>query len=373
MSEAFSGSNSETNRLKTVVMVLVLIGLLYAFLVSIGMLGSGFKLFGKGFAQALIETSSNPIVALFGGVLATTLLQSSSTTTSIVVGMVAAGTLPFESGVFVVMGANIGTSVTNTLVSLGHITRGEEFKRAFAASTVHDFFNILAVAILMPLEFFFQIVSRSAWLLEEAFAQVGGLKFASPIKVITAPVIHFLVDLLGEKPWPVVIFALIVMFLALRYLVKVLKIVVMEKVESFFDTVVFKNAGRAMLLGVLLTVAVQSSSITTSLVIPLAGAGILTLVQIFPYTLGANIGTTITAILAALALGAPEAVAVAFAHLLFNVFGIAVVWPVPAVRRVPIRLAEGLASIAVSYRWLAIVYVLTAFYIVPFGIILGLG
>lgn len=373
MKESFWRSLTQSSRWRTILLLLALVGLLYAFLVSIGLLGASFKLFGKGFAQGLIETSSNPIVALFGGILATTLLQSSSTTTSIVVGLVAAGSLPFTSAVYVIMGANIGTSVTNTLVSLGHITRGEEFKRAFAASTVHDFFNVMAVLILMPLQYFFNILGRAAWMMEEAFAQVGGLHFASPIKIITKPLIHFLVDLANKRPWPLVILSLIMMFLALRYLVKVLKIVIMARVEAFFDTVIFKNAGRAMLLGVMLTVLVQSSSITTSLVVPLAGAGILTLTQIFPYTLGANIGTTITAILAALSLGVEVSVAVAFAHLLFNILGICVVWPIRAIRHVPMMLANGLAEIAASHRWLAVVYVLTAFYVIPFIVILVLG
>jgi len=373
MSQSQSSSPTWKGHLRTVFLVTALVGLLYLFLLSIGLLGASFKLFGKGFAETLIETSSNPIVALFGGVLATTLLQSSSTTTSIVVGLVGAGTMPFSSAVYVIMGANIGTSVTNTLVSLGHITRGEEFKRAFAASTVHDFFNILAVIVLMPLQYFFNILGWLAWELERIFAQVGGLHFASPIKLITKPVIHDLIDLMDGRPWPLVILSLIMMFVALRYMVKVLKLVVLARVEAFFDTVIFKNAGRAMALGVVLTVLVQSSSITTSLVVPLAGAGILTLAQIFPYTLGANIGTTITAILASLALGVETAVAVAFAHLLFNVVGICFVWPVPAVRRVPMRLAQGLSEMAASHRWLAVVYVLTAFYVIPFVIILVLG
>lgn len=372
MNQPISGSAAAPKHWKTLLLLLALVGLLYAFLVSIGLLGASFKLFGKGFAEQLIETSSNPIVALFGGILATTLLQSSSTTTSIVVGLVAAGSLPFSSAIYVIMGANIGTSVTNTLVSLGHITRGEEFKRAFAASTIHDFFNVMAVAILMPLQYFFNILGRMAWALERAFAEIGGLHFASPIKIITKPVINFLVDLFGKKPWPLVILALIMMFLALRYLVTVLKKVVMERVEAFFDTVIFKNAGRAMLLGMILTVLVQSSSITTSLVVPLAGAGILSLTQIFPYTLGANIGTTITAILAALSLGVDVAVAVAFAHLLFNILGICLVWPIAAIRRVPMILALGLAEIAAHHRWLAVAYVFTAFYVIPLIVILVL-
>ena len=81
--------------------------------------------------------TSNPLVGLFTGILATTLAQSSSTITSIAVGLVASRALTIEGAIPVVMGANIGTSVTNTLVSMGHITRKEEFRRALAGATVH--------------------------------------------------------------------------------------------------------------------------------------------------------------------------------------------------------------------------------------------
>ncbi len=357
--------NARSELLRTLLRVAILLALLYCFLVSIGLLGSAFKLFGKGFAEQLIETASNPLVALFGGILATTLIQSSSTTTSIVVGLVGAGSMTLDGAIFVVMGANIGTSVTNTLVSLGHVTHGKEFKRAFAASTVHDFFNILAVLILFPLQYFTNFLG---WLADGSamqFASIGGIKFASPIKIITKPTVDFLVHLADKNPWPLIVVALILLFGSLRYIVKVIKLLVMAKVEAFFDTVMFKNAARAMLLGVVLTTVVQSSSITTSLVIPLAGAGILTLRQIFPYTLGANVGTTVTAILAALAVGEVHAVGVAFAHLFFNVIGIGMVWPVRFIRDLPVRLAEGLAAIATRFRSLAVVYILLAFYGLP--------
>ena len=102
----------------------------------------------------------------------------------------------------------------------------------------------------------------------------------------------------------------------------------------------------------------------------MAGAGILTLIQIFPYTLGANIGTTITAMLAALAVGEISAVTVAFAHLFFNICGIALIWPLPAIRRIPLRLAGGFAAIAANHRWIAVAYILVCFYAVPFAAIL---
>jgi sodium-dependent phosphate cotransporter len=350
--------------------ILTLLLLLYGFLVSIGMLGKAFKMFSGGFVGGLIESASNPLLGLFVGILATTLVQSSSTTTSLVVALVGSGSMPIETAIPIVMGANIGTSVTNTLVSLGHVTRGQEFERAFAASTVHDFFNILAVVVIFPLQIATNFLGTLSSQMANFFAEVGGLTFASPLKLLTEPAVKVAATLLDGHPWLLLISALAIMFTSLRYLVVALKAIVLGRVEAFFDQTLFANAGRAMLFGLLITVLVQSSSITTSLAVPLAGAGILTLMQIFPYTLGANIGTTITAILAALAVGEISAVTVAFAHLLFNVCGIAVIWPMPALRRIPVRLAEVFAPIAADRRWIAVVYILVCFYAVPFAAIL---
>ena len=350
--------------------VLTLLFLLYGFLVSIGMLGKAFKMFSGGFVDGLIASASNPLLGLFVGVLATTLVQSSSTTTSLVVAMVGSGSMPIHTAIPIVMGANIGTSVTNTLVSLGHISRGQEFERAFAASTVHDFFNILAVFVLFPLQVTTNFLGILSSHLATLFQEVGGLTFASPLKLLTDPAVKAITHLLDGHPWILLILALVIMFASLRYLVVALKSIVLGRVEAFFDQTLFANAGRAMLFGVMITVLVQSSSITTSLAVPLAGAGILTLVQIFPYTLGTNVGTTITAMLAALAVGEISGVTVAFAHLLFNLSGIVLIWPLPALRRIPLRLAGGFAAIAADRRWLAVAYIVVFFYAVPFTAIL---
>jgi sodium-dependent phosphate cotransporter len=350
--------------------LLALLFLLYAFLVSIGMLGKSFKLFSGGMVDGLIENASSPLIGLFVGILATTLVQSSSTTTSIVVALVGSGTMPVATAIPVVMGANIGTSVTNTLVSLGHLTRGREFYRAFSASTVHDFFNILAVLILFPLQVTTNVLGIISEFLASVFENVGGLTFASPLKAVTKPAVNLAAHYLEEMPWLLLILSLVIMFASLRYLVVALKGLVLSKVESFFDLVIFKNAWRALVFGLVVTVFVQSSSITTSLVIPLAGAGILSLRQIFPYTLGANVGTTVTAMLAALAVGEITAVTVAFAHLTFNVMGIAIIWPLPSIRQIPLNLARRLARLAQRNRWIPIVYILLGFYLIPFLVIL---
>jgi sodium-dependent phosphate cotransporter len=350
--------------------VLPLLLLLYGFLVSIGLLSKAFTMFSGGFVDGLIASASNPLLGLFVGVLSTTLVQSSSTTTSIVVAMVGSGSMPIHAAIPIVMGANIGTSVTNTLVSLGHLSRGQEFERAFAASTVHDFFNIFAVVILFPLQVTTNFLGILAADLAEIFQEIGGLTFASPLKMVTGPAVNGVTHALDGHPWILLILAMVIMFASLRYLVVALKKIVLGRVEAFFDQTLFANAGRAMLFGLFITVLVQSSSITTSLAVPLAGAGVLSLVQIFPYTLGTNVGTTITAILAALAVGEISAVTVAFAHLLFNICGIVLIWPIPAIRRIPLRLAGNFAAVAANHRWFAIAYIVICFYAVPFAVIL---
>lgn len=354
---------------KPFLQVVALLTLLYSFLVSIGLLGKAFKLFSGGFVGDLIQSANNPVVGLFEGILVTTLVQSSSTTTSLVVALVASGTMPVSVAIPVIMGANIGTSVTNTLVSLGHLARGQEFRRAFAASTIHDFFNIAAVVILFPLQVSTNVLGRMSTALADAFGSVGGLTFASPLKLVTGPVVSALGHRFEHHPWLLLLLALAIMFASLRYLVKVLKSLVLKRVEQFFDRTLFRNALLAMTFGLIVTTLVQSSSITTSLAVPLAGAGLLTLRQIFPYTLGANVGTTVTAILAALSVGEISAITVAFAHLLFNVLGIACIWPIRAIRDIPLKASERFAAVAATNRWIPIVYIVVFFYALPFTVI----
>jgi sodium-dependent phosphate cotransporter len=332
------------------------------FFVSISLMGASFKFFGKDFARQLLETTSNPFVGLFIGILATSIVQSSSTTTSMTVGLVAGGGLDVEHAIPIIIGANIGTSVTNTLVALGHIGRSSEFKRAFAAATVHDFFNVLSVLIIFPLQMWTDFLGRMSMFLGEKFADVGGFKLFNPLKTIVKPSVKLITSLTHESGTLMLIIAVILLFAALRYIVKNLKALVIGKVEVFFTSTLFRDAGRSFMLGLVLTVIVQSSSITTSLAVPLAGAGILTLTQIFPMTLGANVGTTITAILAALVTGEVTAITVAFAHLLFNITGILILWPG---KWLPIYLAEGLAGATVKSKWIPVVYILLVFFLLP--------
>ena len=345
---------------------------LYLFLVGIAGMSSAIKHMGSGFAETVLTTTSNPFIALFIGVFATVLFQSSSTTTSLIVGMVSSGTLTISSSIPMVMGANIGTTVTNTIVSIGHINKGKEFKRAFAASTVHDFFNILAVIIVFPIEMLFHPLQKtSEWFALQLFGKIENidvLQAKSPIKLAVKSGAKFVQKFSFDNDVVYLLISVFITFLMLYSIVKLLRSLVLKKIEGFFDQYIFNTAIKAMVFGVILTIMVQSSSITTSLVVPLAGAGVLTLRQIFPFTLGANIGTTVTALLAAIT-GTVSALVAAFSHLLFNITGILVIYGIPLLRNIPLTLAENMADIAVSKKYIPILYLITIFILIPFTII----
>ena len=357
-------------KLKTLAKILGVIFALYLFLVGIKGLSSGIKLLGGDFANEVMSTTSNPFVALFIGILATTLFQSSSTTTSLIVAMVGGGTITLSGAVPMIMGANIGTTVTNTIVSIGHIQRGNEFKRAFQAATIHDFFNVLAVLVLFPIEYFYGLLEKSAsWLGVLLFGTLSTDEvFKSPIKAAIKWGSKKVHQLSPDNDIIFIIISVVLTFFMLYAIVKLLRSLVLEKVEAFFDTYIFKTALRAMIFGVLLTISVQSSSITTSTIVPLAGAGVLSLRQIYPFTLGANIGTTVTALLASLTLNATAMVA-AFAHLFFNIFGIIAVYLNPLLRDIPIKLSEKFSDLAIRNKFIPITYLLVVFFLIPFLII----
>jgi sodium-dependent phosphate cotransporter len=346
--------------------VIKLVIFLYLFFLSLQMMGDSLKLFGKEFSESLIATTTNPLVGLFIGILATSIVQSSSSTTSIVVGMVAGGALTIDTAIPIIMGANIGTSVTNTIASLPQINRSNEFKRAFSAATVHDYFNLLSVIVIFPLQYYTNFLGILAIEMANIFAGVGGLTFLSPVKAITKPVVTLVKPYFINIPWLMFVIALSLLFVALKYMVSSLKVIVVSRAKDWFDKYLFRTALRAFSVGIVLTILVQSSSITTSLVVPMAGAGLLTLEKIFPYTLGSNIGTTVTAMLASLITGNLAAVTVAFAHLIFNISGIIIWWPF---KIVPLTLAKKFADYSTRNKMIPILYVFIIFFIIPILVI----
>ncbi|MEH8204172.1 Na/Pi cotransporter family protein [Aeromonas veronii] len=352
------------------------IALVYLILVAVGAVSHGFKGFSGGAegAAQIFAFANNPFVALLLGILATALVQSSSTVTSVIVGLVAGG-LPIGMAIPMVMGANLGTTITNTIVSLGHVRDRTEFRRAFAAATVHDFFNLLAVVIFLPLELMFGLLQHSAeWLANmlvgSANMSMKGMDFMKPLTAPAQQLIDSAVSFLPGKGAAIatIVIGILLILASVTYLGKVLQKVLVGRAKE----VLHKALGRGPLSGItsgaLVTIMVQSSSTTTSLMIPLAGGGVFSTRQLYPFTLGANIGTTITALLAATAIsgaGAQLALTIALVHVLFNLFAVVIIYGIPFLRDLPVRAAEGLARVGSENKLLALGYVTGLFFALP--------
>jgi sodium-dependent phosphate cotransporter len=359
---------------------LLAVAALFLFISSVTMIGTGLKCIakdeaGEAFLNWIFSLVDNPVSGLFIGVLVTSLVQSSSLTTSMVVGLVAAGDLELVQAIPVIMGANIGTSVTNLLVSMANVPRRLEFRRSLSGAIVHDFFNVLSVLVLLPLEVTAGVISRpTSWVA----AQLGDTRmFASDpakridvLKTLFGAIGDFfkwfLGDALGLSPTAtgsvIACLALVMLFVSLWMLVKMLRGLMQKRLSGMFDRTIFRNPPVAFAVGIALTAVVQSSSVTTSLIVPLVGAGVLRVEQIYPYTLGANIGTTVTAMLAALGTASAPAVACALGHLLFNIYGTCIFWPL---KFVPISLAMGFAKMAARRRLIAVAFLIGFFFLLP--------
>jgi len=503
---------------------------LYVFLVGLTVMGSSFKVLAGHGASKLFTAINNPIAGLMVGILATVLVQSSSTSTSIVVTLVATDIIGVSKAIPIIMGANIGTSVTNTFVALASMGNRLDYQRAFAGATVHDMFNILTVITLLPLEVIIGAMQGTGgplYWLTNAIAgaamsgEKGGKLFTSPVKTICSPVANFILKsnkyvIYGAtlpKPTPLTptricqqckpmagvttenctarrlqsdeavglnysrsllskralsgaalndvdcseyacvspelggyfkkasksdyskmvsckdalpsssfscgggdscymlgtqfygkhiengkllsggflkadglgevaggIFGLLISIVLLCCgmigLCKLLQRVFLSKAKAFIKYSVRLNGYVAILVGWGITIIVQSSSVTTSALTPVCALGVIPLHKMLPLTLGANIGTTCTALIASLVDLKRNGVQIALCHLFFNIFGILLWFPVPMLRQVPLKAAHTLGLYASFYKSVPMVYILVSFVLVPavaLGVSLAFG
>ena len=353
---------------------------LYFFLCAINVMGSGLKQIGKStdWINAAMAQGDNPLVALFASVLVTSIVQSSSFTTSLIITLVAAGELSVGTAIFAVMGANIGTSITGLIVSLGTVRIRRQFRRAYATALMHAIPNLLTVLILFPLEWASRslpgsnghgLLMRVSMWITELMGLDPGTKPSSPIKAITKPVVSFIDEIVGSITTnvtaigvTVAVIGLLILFMSLLGLVSNLKGALLQRLEGLFSKVIFRNDFLAWISGISSTVAVQSSSVTTSLMVPIAGAGVVKLRRVFPFMLGCNLGTTVTGVIAATANPTAGAVTVAVSHVLFNLFDNGIWYPL---KMFPIRLAKWYSGVASRSPRYALFFLLTIFVIIP--------
>ncbi|KAM4810151.1 sodium-dependent phosphate transport protein 2B [Rhinophrynus dorsalis] len=435
---------------------ILLVALLYFFVCSLDILSSAFQLVGGKAAGDIFKNHSvlsNPVAGIVIGVLVTVLVQSSSTSTSIVVSMVSSNILSVSSAIPIIMGANIGTSVTNTIVALMQSGDRNEFRRAFAGATVHDFFNWLSVLVLLPIEVATGYLYHLTNVIVKSFNIQTGEDAPDMLKVITEPLTKGIIQLdrkvieaiangdplaqnkslikkecgfktlinvtlpssencTTSKPcwidennvtWTegyetikkpcshlfantnlpdlavgliLLALSLFVLCICLILIVKLLNSMLKGQVSVLIKKVIntdfpfpfsWLTGYLAMLVGAGMTFIVQSSSVFTSAMTPLIGIGVISIERAYPLTLGSNIGTTTTALLAALASPGDtlqNSVQIALCHFFFNISGIIVWYPIPFMR-LPIRLAKGLGNKTAKYRWFAVVYLILCFFLLP--------
>ncbi|MGY1747779.1 Na/Pi symporter [Modestobacter sp. SYSU DS0511] len=356
--------------------------LLYLFLVGVGVVEDGIAQMGEGFNDAVLAGVGHPLSGLFAGVLATILVQSSSVSTSAIVGMVAAGVIPVELAVPMVMGANIGTTVTNTVVTLVSMQRRGEFRQVVAAATMHDMFNILAVLVLLPLELLTGFLSSTARWLGGLVGDAGvsGVELQSPLALATDPANAAVETVLGAMVpagaflgTVMLVLGIAALYVTIRYISKNMRSVVSGPLQEKANRSVGKAGGLVGIgVGTVAAILVVSSSIVTVTLLPLVAAGVLTVRNAYPITIGANLGTTATALLAALATGQPEGLVIALVHVLFNVTAVVLVYPVPQIRYLPVRVAEAFGAFAARQRWAMPAYAGGVFIALPVaGVALG--
>ena len=339
------------------------------FMFSIDLLTVAMVRMNNILAEDLFQATNNPFVGLFVGLLITALVQSSSMVTSMIVAVVASGNLTLMQAVPLVMGANIGTTLTSTLVAFSYIMKKGEFKRALTAGVVHDIFNILTVMILFPLEIYFGFLSRTASFLTNAFFDfnsefVGDYSYNG---LFTRNMTTWLLDILNS---PVIglILSIILLFLSIKFLSDT---VFRTFVSTNFEKIsrqMFKFPFMSFMYGLFFTAAIQSSTVTTSLIVPAVANRKVSLSKVFPFIIGANVGTTITAVIASI-YKTEAAISIALVHVLFNLIGALVFLPFPALRNIPVKLATFLGDQSVKRKFVGFAYILLTFFIIPFILI----
>jgi len=483
---------------------------LFIFLVGLSLMGEAFKVLGGKGASETFKAINDPIAGVMTGVLATVLVQSSSTSTSIVVAMVGEATISVKMAIPIIMGANIGTTVTNTIVSMGQAGNSLDLQRAFAGATVHDMFNLLAIGTLLPLEVvwgWLQGVGGPLYWSSHAVTEtlMGGtgvnenLDFESPLKLMTKPIVssilasdkYVIYALTLERPetrkpsvvnqtvcnpldqggifttemaeqtedeaWLLgrrlelqkcdayfcvskdqdknfkkiskssyeeltpckgfvsasdaeqklcaddskcfldagsffdekvqngrmikdgflqnvgdltggivgLLLSILLLCVGLIGLTKSLQAVFLTGAKRVLVYATSLNGYVAILIGIGITILVQSSSVTTSALTPLCGMGVLPLDKMLPLTLGANIGTCVTALIASLVSFTRPAVQIAMVHLIFNIAGIVIFYPVPFMRQLPLDGARLLGVYAANFTYAPLIYMLVAFLLIP--------
>jgi sodium-dependent phosphate cotransporter len=220
----------------------------------------------------------------------------------------------------------------------------------------------------------FGFLEKIGSLLAAPFYGAGNASMSSfnVVKSATAPLVNsvkYSVSSFNDQAGGIILIliGITLIFVSITLVGKLLKQLMVGKAKEIMHTAIGRGPLSGIMSGTLVTVLVQSSSTTTSLMVPLAGSGSFSLKQIYPFTLGANIGTCVTAVLAATAVtgNSEAALQIAFIHLTYNILGVVIIYGLPFTRFLPVYAAEKLGDIAAEHKLVALAYILGVFFIIP--------
>lgn len=403
----------------------------YVFLVGLVLFGISTQVLGGCNSTILVGKSSNPVTAVMAGVLVTSLFQSS------MISNICFGTLAIYSGIdvktafYLTMGANVGNSVTSSIVAISHIRDKSLLERAVAGSSVNTIYSFLTISIFLPLEILSGVLLR----LGNAIApDSSSLNYAwrGLVGLIVHPVTDFLIipnqsylqGLMADptvscnSAYPVtcvednatfetctagfiacnsangrcpVFFhdgatmqkdmqyaalsmsiAIAAMLISLFGMVKLVNKSLINTPIEVIAKLSTHNNYALMLMGCGSSILLSSSSVTECAVMPLVATGILELEQMFPWCLGSNMGVAISNMFLAWSTGSNVYLQVAIANVFFNLFGTMIWYPFPYLREFPLHAALVVGIVTRYWRFVSIIYFAITFIVGPL-LVLGLG
>ena len=257
--------------------ILTMVGGLAMFLYGMSVMGSGLEKMSGGKLEKILESlTSNPIKAVLLGAGVTAVIQSSSATTVMVVGFVNSGIMKLSQAIGIIMGANIGTTVTSWLLSLTGIESSNFFLRMLKPSSFSPILAIIGVILYMSGK--------------EKKKDIGEIMVGFAVLMFGMETMSGAVEPLADVP------------------------------EFTNVLTMFHNPILGVLVGAGLTAIIQSSSASVGILQALSVTGAFTYGSVIPIILGQNIGTCVTAMISAV--GANKAARrTAFVHLYFNIIG----------------------------------------------------
>lgn len=348
----------------------VLVMILAIYLILDGAFGLG----SAGVAR-LFDLATHPVIGLLIGIIATASIQSSTAVTALTVTAVGTGGITVSVAVPIILGANIGTTITASIVAFGYLGDRPSFRRAFTAASLHTWYNTIFGLAAFVLEMLFHPLSRLASLVsvsvvgEPTESGRGLYQLYSPL--VDALGVDGLLGSLSDRRLAAVLAILagtLLVLGAIRFINAQLAVLTAATTRTLLE----RSSGASDALGVtsgaLVTMSVNASSVTVSSLLPFAVARTLTRREVLSIILGANVGTTLMSLLAALAVPGPLgvlAVQAALVHVTFNVVGTLILLIVRPLRDRIIALAEFSGRIAARGYLVAAGVMAAGYFVLP--------